>query len=97
MKPPVPIVYLETLMDDLIAAGLTVNGLGMTDGDLYTYDENGERMELSKAQQAVVLAHTPRAPVPAATKHAVLMTELKKPGGTLKSLKDALLAYLEDA
>ena len=47
-------VNLAQLEDELDAAGITVNGLGMSEGYLHTYDENGDVVIFMGSQQARV-------------------------------------------
>ena len=54
------VVNLGQLQTELAAAGVTVNALGTTGDDLFTYDKQGVPCELPDGAAAVVAAHVPK-------------------------------------
>lgn len=93
-------VSLHQLQGELAAAGVTVRGLGVVDGDLHTYDEDGAVVDVPPGAAAVIAAHVPvptkdalavaaRALKAAATTDTVLAAPIKQAIG---ALVDALVA-----
>jgi hypothetical protein len=52
-------VSLRQLEAELAAAGVTVRGLGIVDGALHTYDEDGAVIDVPPAAAAIIAAHVP--------------------------------------
>jgi hypothetical protein len=50
---------LTQLEKEMAAVGVSVNGLGEVEGEVFTYTSGGERKQLSAAEEAVVEAHVP--------------------------------------
>lgn len=57
-------IDLHQLTAELVAAGVSVTALGTVGDDVFTYDENGEIVDLPSEAQAVLDAHVPIAPPP---------------------------------
>lgn len=84
-------VDLVQLEQELQAAGIKINSLGTSAGDVFTYDEQGRKMELPKAARSVLDAHTAK---PSRDRRQELIDSIKA-AKTLPDFKAALLGYFE--
>lgn len=85
-------VDLGQLEQELRAAGVTFTALGGTRGEVFTYNEDGQLIELPDAARSVLDAHTAK---PRRTRRAEAIEALIV-AKTIADLKLALIAYLGD-
>lgn len=57
-------VDLLQLQAELIAADISIRGLGRADDEVFTYTEDGEPIDLPSGAAAVLAAHEPSPPLP---------------------------------
>lgn len=88
------VVDLGQLQGELVAAGVDITGLGISGGDLITYNDEGQPADLPEGAAAVVVAHTPVIPSdPIAEADIAAFTAISS-ATTLDQVKAAILTWM---